>query len=630
MKKGTLLFFFCDETCTSVGAVAPTLSRLAREVGVDFEMYYCNRPDSWQGKVLPLVGHGHMESFYYLANFYEKILYCSISDRGSFQFRREVLAFGGEVISTRKNNETVNFYQDIYSYFNRTMPKTVFILPSQKENSRNYASYCYPDILYNDALGVNENIWAESSVQFYDAGVDEVKSLYCDVEGAEAYDSLLPEDDYASVTERIAKRHLSHARQIGFLDPGCIDRWLACFCRDDVVTVYEDVKWVKFMKNVAELADTIGNRNVVGSQNVYIEADGKVGCLDDVFTEMARYGLYGNIVGVNPRIGFTIQTKHRLPLDWLDDDTVPTPWDIEYSDEFLLEKLEKRATPVCFLMYAADLGHLPVLSHVINALCLDDMRAGIAFPASWYDYQPELLEQLYLPLEQGGVCPNIEPLISSGGVAVLPEAEGFISQELLSELLTKAKTHIAERIGERRVPRGYYPWQDASPYYRPNTGTPQFHVVAKTGFEYYVTYKDGGSRGGIAYEGNGMTAMTQQVPQWFPGAGNPMENLMKWESECAERREAWKNDPTTDAFDYIMFGFDMPFLGLAPTCYSGTDKFPEASAAMHHIVDAMQYVRRTGGKDGNLFLVKPHELYRYVKLAKEKGVLKNDGSESKK
>lgn len=623
MKNGTLLFFFCDETCTSIGAVVPTLSRLSREVGVDFEIYCCSRPDSWQGKVLPLVGHGHMEQFYYLANFYEKILYCSISDRESFQFRREVIAFGGEVISTRKNDETVSFYQDIYGYFGRPLPKTVFILPAKKPDGHEYASYCYPDILHSDALGVNEGIWASSSAQLLKAGVTTVKSLYCDVEGAEAYDSLRPGDDYASVTERIARRHLSHARQIGFIDPGCIDRWLAYFCREDVVTVYEDMKWVEFMKTVATLAEEIGNMNIVGSQNVYIERSGKFGCLDDVFTEMARYGLYGNIVGINPRIGFTLQTEKSLPRDWLDNPSVPTPWDDEYSDEFLLEKLDKRATPVCFMLYAADLGHLPVLSHVINAMCLDGMRAGIAFPASWYDYQPELLEQLYLPLEQGGVCPNIEPVISSGGVAVLPEAEGFLSPDLLTELLKKAKERIKESIGERRVPRGYYPWQDSSPYYKANSGKPQFDAVAKAGFEYYVTYKDGGTRGKIAFEGRGMTAMTQQVPQWFPGAGSTIEHLKKWEAECAERREEWKKDKSADAFDYIMFGFDMPFFGLAPSCYEGMETLPKAYAAMHHICDAMQYVRRTGGKDGNLFLVKPHELYRFVKLAEERGILKN-------
>ena len=92
MKKGRLLFFFSDEKCSACAAVIPTLSALAKAEGIDFESYICSRPWSWQGEVLPLVGHGHLESFYYLANFYDEILYCSITTEPSFQFRREVLA----------------------------------------------------------------------------------------------------------------------------------------------------------------------------------------------------------------------------------------------------------------------------------------------------------------------------------------------------------------------------------------------------------------------------------------------------------------------------------------------------------------------------------------------------------
>ena len=73
MKKETLLFYVSDEGCDASASVVPTLSALADKVGVDFETYICTRPESWSGKVLPFVGHNHMESFYYLANFYKKI-----------------------------------------------------------------------------------------------------------------------------------------------------------------------------------------------------------------------------------------------------------------------------------------------------------------------------------------------------------------------------------------------------------------------------------------------------------------------------------------------------------------------------------------------------------------------------
>ena len=95
MKNKKLLFFFSDETCASCNAVVPTLARLAQEMGMDFENYIAVRPWCWLGKVLPTVGYNHLESFLYLANFYDEIYYCSLTDRASLPFRREVLAEDG-------------------------------------------------------------------------------------------------------------------------------------------------------------------------------------------------------------------------------------------------------------------------------------------------------------------------------------------------------------------------------------------------------------------------------------------------------------------------------------------------------------------------------------------------------
>ena len=153
--------------------------------------------------------------------------------------------------------------------------------------------------------------------------------------------------------------------------------------------------------------------------------------------------------------------------------------------------------------------------------------------------------------------------------------------------------------------------------------------MSKLGFEYYITYKNSAQRGEMAYQKNGMTVMNQQVGHWFPGAGNPVEVLKNWEEECAQRREEWKKDPSKDALDWIVLPFDTPFFALAPT-YLGDIEYENfrtgwakgSGGMMHLIHEAMQYVRRTGGKDGNLFLVKPHELYRYVLLAQKKGLIK--------
>ena len=236
-------------------------------------------------------------------------------------------------------------------------------------------------------------------------------------------------------------------------------------------------------------------------------------------------------------------------------------------------------------------------------------RAGLAFPATWYDYAPELLEQLYIPLDQGGVFPQIEPMISSGGSVVACEAEGMIEPETLTSLLTNARKKIAGLLGEHLVPRGYYPWQDASPFYKRNTGTPQYDAVAKAGFEYYITYKDSRTPGKVIYEANGMTVFNQQIGQWFPGAGVASNVIHEFES--GQRFET----------DWIVLAFDMPFFGLSPVYVNGKalhERFAKSVMGMQTLAEAMKLVYN-GGESGKLFMLKPHELYRYIKLKRKCG-----------
>lgn len=625
MKKGKLLFLFSDGDCSSCAAVIPSLFALSRKLGIDFENYICIRPWSIFGAVLPTVGHGHMESFYYLANFYDEILYCSITKNPSFQFRREVLAFGGKVISERGEEETADFYLDIFRYFGLPLPENVTVLPDRKQDGPYYTPYCAPDIIRTESLGITESAWEHGGEKLLQNGVKKVSALYCEPENAKIIDSVQENDTYASVTGRIAKRNIASAKQMGFIDPECLVRWQAYFCRKGVLPVYEDLKWEEFMPELKQYSDTVGNYNIIGNQIVMNHWDKMVRNNDAVIAEMGKYGLILNLVGINPRIGFTLQTDKKLPLDWLNNEKTKTPWDEEYSDEFLIDKLTDHAVPVCPLFYAADLGHLPVLSRFLDLMSLDGMRGGIAFPSTWYSYAPELLEQLYIPLEQGGVCPQLEPLLSSVGTAVATEAEGYISPDRLYELLSTAKKEIEEAVGKRRVPRGYYPFQDASPFYQADSGIPQYDVVSKIGFEYYITYKDHSVPARIVAETGGMTVLNQQISQWFPGAGDPMEEIRRLESECMERQEARKRGELAEAAEWIVMAFDTPFFGLTPN-YLGDIEFERLRCGwgkhahgMYSVYSFLQYVRRTGGDSGALFLVKPHELYRYAKLAKEHG-----------
>ena len=77
----------------------------------------------------------HGESFCYLANFYRKILFVSLTDFPSFQFRREILAWGGEVVSCRRESELAEFYSEVVAYFKTPFPECAGVLPDAPEDT---------------------------------------------------------------------------------------------------------------------------------------------------------------------------------------------------------------------------------------------------------------------------------------------------------------------------------------------------------------------------------------------------------------------------------------------------------------------------------------------------------------
>jgi len=58
---------------------------------------------------------------------------------------------------------------------------------------------------------------------------------------------------------------------------------------------------------------------------------------------------------------------------------------------------------------------------------IDDIVDGLAFPATYWQYAEEQLEQLYISKEMGGIFPSTEPLLASAGMGVATEANGYLS-----------------------------------------------------------------------------------------------------------------------------------------------------------------------------------------------------------
>jgi hypothetical protein len=375
-------------------------------------------------------------------------------------------------------------------------------------------------------------------------------------------------------------------------------RSLGFYLRHRALVFYEPAEWRAYIQSISSYADRIGSRLVWGNQTVYQGGD-------SVITEFGKYDMSMSL-GIST-VGMTVRENVKLPPDWLAE--AKAPWEEEYSDAFLVEQIERGRIPVCYLLYAADLGHLGVFARLFDILCADFTRCGIGFPSTWYDYEAEALEQIYIPYQQGGVFPRLEPLLSSTGLGVGTEAAGYMTKETLLGQLRQAIASLKTHLGSRLLPLGYYPWEDACPYYQHQTAQPQWDVPKELGFDYCITYQNEGQPPQIVHQDGRFVAINQQNVHWW-GDG-PVLKTREWEKRLIERGQR----------GWIMIGLDAPFWFQPPFYYDPEyPTFCKEETSVVEFTAAMRYASK-GGDSGRLFLAKPHEVVRFARLLRERHMI---------
>jgi hypothetical protein len=613
--KKDLLFLVADDTSAEKTSASATLAWLAEEVGADFESYITIASSFHRHAAMSVNGSWHLQQFCFAANLYH-VLYCALSDSKTLQFKREAAAVG-QVLSVVPPGQIADFYLTVFGHYNRPLPEEAVVIPAgrpppggeeEQDGIPWIEPYCYPEIFYRQALGVSTAAPAEQWEKLKAAGVKRVYAVYCPQAtvdqlralglSVEIVDEIGPDDTYGSLTRRIADRWLDKTRMMAFGDQSIALRSLGFYLRHRALVFYEPVEWRQYIKEISPYADKIGDRLVWGNQTVRQGGD-------SVITEFGKYDLSMSL-GI-ATVGMTVRENIKLPPDWLSE--ARAPWQEEYSDSFLEEQIEQGGIPVCYLLYAADLGHLGVFARLFDILSSGFTRCGMGFPSTWYDYEAEALEQIYIPYQQGGVFPRLEPLVSSTGLGVGTEATGYMSKVTLLDQLQRAIASLKEHLGPKLVPLGYYPWEDACPYYQHQTAEPQWEVPLELGFDYCVTYKNEGQLPQIVYQEGEFLAINQQNVHWW-GDG-PVLQTQNWEKRLVEENKR----------GWIMIGLDAPFWCQPPFYYDPEyPTFCEEETSVVEMTAAMRYAAR-GGESGRLFLAKPHEVVRFARLLRARGLL---------
>lgn len=617
MKK--LLFLLTDARISVSAPVTATLAWLAKEQGMDFGAYFMGRtvPETvrdffpkkydtrgfidafltpedlglgWMGGVAPFT-ESHLTDLYYVLNHYNVIACTNAVEARRFSglFRK----LGKNFISMRKNEELASFYRDIFLYFHMEFPEKAVMTPSTPFHLQDQLlveNYCYPDIFFSKKLGLDTSISKKELDELQKLGLMEVDLLYCPEDIAvklehqgfkmKVVDTLKPEDTYGTVTKRIFERWQNCAKGVAYGDPMLTLYWLPFFCRNNLVSMF-DFDWRNFASTVATCADQTNSKIIFGRQ-----------LSDDFIPILSKHDKIFAIVDAG-RPAVTI--KREIP--YTPAPINETPWSRELSDDELLQKASQGCIPATILLYASDIRHLSIAPSLFPLAALMRVKVGVAVPVDFYEYVPEWMDDVYIPYEAGGSLPYIEPMICSAGLGAATEAEGYISKHTLTESLRKTREWIIKNWGEASVPIGYYPFQDACPFYRHDTAEPQFEAVRAAGFKYYVTYKDEGKSPRIVYEKDGFVAVNQQNVHWTK---NPLEDLKIWEKRIqGEGKLGW-----------IIVSIDSPFWGFM---------FYEMKSG-NMLIDAMNFIKK-GGESGKLFCATPHEIARYARIIKRRNLL---------
>jgi hypothetical protein len=337
-----------------------------------------------------------------------------------------------------------------------------------------------------------------------------------------------------------------------------------------------DLDWKSFAPTIAECASTTNSKVIYGRQ-----------LADDFIPLLSKHDKIFAIIDAN-RPSVTIKNKMPYTPAAIDK----TPWSMELSDEQIGLMVSQGKIPVTTLLYASDIRHLTIAPSLFPLASLMRVKVGVAVPINFYEYVPEWMDDVYIQYEAGGSMPYVEPMICSAGLGVATEAEGYLSAQTLTESLKKTRKWISEKWGASAVPIGYYPFQDACPFYKHDTAEPQFEAVRSADFEYYITYKDEGKLPRIVYEKEDFIAINQQNVHW---TRNPLEDLKTWEQKILnEGKLGW-----------IIISLDSPFWGFM---------FYEMKSG-RMLIDTMDFIRK-GGESGRLCSATPHEIVRYAKVLK--------------
>ncbi len=584
--KKPLWLLLCDMAQPDVSLVLPSLAWLVQECGALFESYLEAQRD---GRLFArtgstVLGGAHFGAFNYLcATFEVQPLVLGQTEL----FDSSLAQFGLPVFARAASPAAL--YRAILVK-TEVQPQSIVVAPEKVrvgERELEIGPYLFPDIFWNRALALSDGDEAQDLAHEMDLPLH---TLLSPAKDESAIDFLRADDTYASITRRIAARWEHRAQGVAFGDPAAILSQIPAHCREGRIALFgerrdlppSEVQVAAYVEQTSEAVEDVaqwtqntGNRVIVGRQT----GDG------DIF-EWSKSGACIQIVDPN-RPAFPV--IEVAPQKWTAHNDLFAG---EPDDETLRQYAREGKILTSLLWHSGEVAHNEAMLNLLELCAVTGLKMGIGTHAQRYETCPQGWELLGIARERGGVCGLVEPVLHSGGLGVLAEAN--CPPDILRKHCEEALRRIRDIAGEAGTPRGYYAFMDSDLATLTEVKTEIFESVAQSGLEYFVSSAMPG-RNRVWHQKKGFLAFNQ-TPRTIHAA-SPFVRITTLEDlETAPKlRPGW-----------IIGTLDAPVISFNPYIWRRGTRFMQ-------IVDWM-----TGSSVINVL---PRTIARYARILNEDGFL---------
>lgn len=480
MKK-TLWLLIASADSRGIYALAPTLSWLAEEAGIAFEMYLESHRDGhlFAKHGSTVSGGRHFQQFNYLqAAFDVQIIILGESSL----FMSSINLFKNTILA--QSDTVCGIYEQLALPDNYPV---CIVSDENPENAVDSAPYMYPAILFSKAVGIPlseaRNFPREPSLAAGFSSRQE-QTLIEQYPGLSTACTVHSEQGYVPLMRSIASEWESSARGVAFGDPDAIRSMLASLCREKRIALYapvdrlpvEEIQNAAYVEEHSPLCDDVckmainaGNRVIVGRQT----------CDGDLFA-WSLDGVCIRIMDPNRPAFPIVDTVHHK---W--SNQRHTVYDLEPEDATLEEWADEGRLLNTLLVHSGEMAHNEAMINLIELCSITGLKMGIGVHAARYRTCPQLWELISIPQDKGGALGLIEPVLHCGGMGVL--AESNCPPDLLQEHAEQALELIAEYSGPAWQPKGHLCFMDSDMTTFSQTRPDIYAALSRAGLDYTVS-----------------------------------------------------------------------------------------------------------------------------------------------